>query len=181
MNELNTLSALLQDVQGNLTMGNFKNAAGYLKSISLLAGATSRQCQQKFELGLIEELEDMAPSTDAAKGLDTKRKLNQREFELCDLEVKLADYFACASSGCFVDSKAAAETLRHLASDIEAQGETALFPKPATIEEVKAWAVRAGIEFQDGDTAKGQALFDRLAKSAARKGSKRGSPAARRT
>lgn len=160
MKDLNTLISLLHDVKGNLAMGDSKNTAGYLKSISLLAGAMSRQHQQDFELDVIEELEELALNAAMTEGLQAKRKLNHRELELCNLEVKLATYVVAASSGCFISSKAAAESLRKIANGIEAQGESELFPRRATVEEVKAWAAREGIECVDADSRKGMSFID---------------------
>lgn len=147
--KLSLLEALLKDVTGNLLMGNSKNAAGYLKSISLLTGAMSRQCQQQFELGVIEELEAMAPSGETAGGLETKRKLSQRELELSKLEVELADFFANVSSACYATAEHAADSLRSIAEDVEKQEGSELFPKPMSKDDVKAWAAERGIRYVD--------------------------------
>lgn len=159
MNEVELLAPLLHDVHGNLLLGNDRKVAGYLKSLSLMAGALSRQYEQKFELDLIKEPRRMAPSNETAEGLESKRKLNQREVELCDIEVMLAHYFICVSCDGFVTSKAAAEFMRNLANDIEALGETELFRKPATFEEIMAWAAKAGFKDVDGSAAAAQLLF----------------------
>lgn len=162
-NHLKTLEALLADVSGNLAMGNSKNAAGYLKSISLLAGALSRQYQQLFELGVTEELEDMAPSAQTAKGLQAKRSLNQREHELCRLEVELTNYFANVSSSCYLSAEHAADALRSIAHNVEKQEGSLLFPRPLTTEEMKAWAAQNGIEYVDAADRGGKSLIDELA------------------
>lgn len=159
---LNILDALLADVSGNLAMGNSKNAAGYLKSLSLLAGALSRQCQQQFELDVLEELEDMAPSAETAQGLKAKRSLNERELGLSKLEVELTDYFANVSSSCYLSAEHAADALRSIADDVEKQEGSLLFPRPLTADEMKAWAAQNGIEYVDAADRGGKSLLDEL-------------------
>lgn len=161
-NPLKTLEALLNDVTGNLAMGNSKNAAGYLKSLGLLADALSRQCQQQFELGVIEELQEMAPSGEVAEGIQTKRKLNQRELELSKLEVELADFFAGVSSRCFISAKDAATNLRTIADAIEKQEGSELFPKPMAKAELKAWAEQRGMQFVDSTEPGAKSFLDDL-------------------
>jgi len=168
-NQLKTLEALLNDVTGNLVMGNSKNAAGYLKSISLLAGALSRQCQQQFELGVIEELEAMEPTSEMAEGLQTKRKLNQRELELSKLEVELANFFANVSSSCYLGAEDAADSLRSIADDVQRQEGSELFPKPMSAEEMKAWAAERGIPYYDGSDRSSESFIDKLVASTASK------------
>jgi len=159
---LKILEALLADVSGNLAMGNSKNAAGYLKSLSVLAGALSRQCQQQFELDVLEELEDMAPNAATAKGLKAKRSLNERELELSKLEVELTNYFANVSSSCYISAKHAAEALRSIADDVEKQEGSLLFPRPLTADEMKAWAAQNRIEYIDAEVDGGKSLIAEL-------------------
>lgn len=169
---LNILGALFNDVRGNLAMGDCKNAAGYLKSISLLAGAMSRQCQQQFELDVLEELEDMALNDDPAEGLQAKRLLNQRELELCSLESDLTNYFASVSSSCYFSAKNAADALRSIADDIEKQEGSQLFPKPMTVDDMKAWAAQNGIEFIDTANGEQSHLDELVATSKSKKTAK---------
>lgn len=179
-NHLNILEALLADVSGNIAMGNSKNAAGYLKSLSLLAGAMSRQHQQKFELDVIEELHELAPTGDASEGLKTKRRLNQRELELSTLETELADYAAAVSSSCFLCAADAASALRHIADDIEKLEGSELFPKPMTKDEMKAWAESNGMQFVD--SSERSSIIDELvaASKAKKSGKAKRTPGARR-
>jgi hypothetical protein len=146
---LGTLDALLKDVAGNLSIGDFRKAAGYLKSLSVLTDAMSRACQQEFELGLIDELEEMSPPKELADGLQAKRQLNQRELELGTLEVALAGYVADVSSGCYLTAGAAAAALNEVADQVAKQENTPLFPKPMTDDEMRAWAAAHGIEVID--------------------------------
>lgn len=159
---LDILEALFKDVNGNLFMGNHKNAAGYLKSISLLTAAMSRQCQQEFELGVIEELEEMSTNAETADGLKLKRKLNQRELELNTLDAELANYLATVSSGCFMTAADAAASLRSIADNVEQQEGNELFPKPMTEDEVKAWAEEHGINYVDSTNDSVEAIIERL-------------------
>jgi hypothetical protein len=146
---LSTLDALLKDVTGNLSMGDSGKAAGYLKSLSVLAGAMSRSCQQEFELGLVDELEEMAPSDEGADGFQAKRQLNQRELDLSNMELALVNFFANVSSGCYMTAGAAAAALNEVANQIAKQEDTPLFPKPMTDDEMRAWAAGHGIEVTD--------------------------------
>lgn len=171
-NHVNTLEALLADVSGNLAMGNSKNAAGYLKSLSLLAGALARQCQQQFELDVLEELEGIAPNAETADGLKAKRSLNERELDLCKLEVELANYFANVSSSCYLTAEHAADSLRSIADDVENKEGSLLFPKPMTADEMKVWAEQNGIEYLDADSGATSLLDELVAASKAKKSGK---------
>lgn len=164
---LDILEALFKDVNGNLFMGNHKNAAGYLNSISLLTAAMSRQCQQKFELGVIEELEEMSTTAEIADGLKLKRKLNQRELELNTLDAELANYLATVSSGCFMNAADAAFSLRSIADSVEKQAGNELFPKPMTRDEMKAFAEEHGVEYVDSTNDSIADIIERLAGAAA--------------
>lgn len=146
---LNILESLFKDVTGNLSMGDFKNAASYLKSIGLLAAALSRQCQQEFELGLIDEIEELPTGDEVAEALVLKRKLNHRELQFSALETALTNYLALVGSRCFLTAKDAANSLRSVATDIEQQEETELFPKPMTDADMRAWAAQHGIKVID--------------------------------
>lgn len=148
---LSTLDSLLKDANGNLSIGDFGNAAGYLHSISDLASALSRQCQQEHELSLLEEVEVLEASDDLAQALAVKRRLNQRELELCKLEATLADYAAMVSAHCFRGASDAANALRSIADTVEAQADTALFPRPITEDDLRSWAAERGISFKVED------------------------------
>jgi hypothetical protein len=149
---LSTLDALFKDVTGNVAMGEFKNAAGYLKSIGLLATALSRQCQQEFELELIGELEDLTRARAVREALEVKRSLNNRELRLNMLEANLANYVASVSSSCFFTAKDAANALRAIADSVEKQEGSELFPKPMTRDDMRAWCEQNGIEFIEADS-----------------------------
>lgn len=144
---LDTLDALFKDANGNLALGDYKNAAGYLKSIGLLATALSRQCQQEFELGLIEELEEMTRAKALREGLEVKRSLNNRELQLSRLEASLANYFALVSSSCFITAEDAANSLRAIADSVEKQAGNELFPKPMGRDDMREWCKQNGIQF----------------------------------
>ena len=161
MTEIETLEALLLDVQGNGILGNAKNMSGYLRSMSLLSGAMSRRYWQTFELEVIDELKDLGAAAELAGGLQAKQKLNQRELELSELEVQLANFHACAGSGCFVTKEDAAAALRKIADDLELK-DSELFPPPMTVEQMKAWAKKVGAHFVDVDSPAGESLLNRL-------------------
>lgn len=144
---LDTLDALFKDANGNLALGDYKNAAGYLKSIGLLATALSRQCQQEFEAGLIEELEEMTRAKALREGLEVKRSLNNRELQLSELEASLANYYALVSSSCFITAEDAANSLRAIADSVEKQAGNELFPKPMSQDDMRDWCKRNGIQF----------------------------------
>lgn len=145
MQKIDTLQALLDDVKGNEFLNNSKKQSGYLKSISLLADAMARRSWQQFELDVLDELREMS-NAEIKNGLDTKAKLALREFELSDLNVKLADFLAQADSNCFVSKEAAAESLRAIADSLE-KSESALFPKPPTKEDLKAYCESIGASY----------------------------------
>lgn len=143
MNHIETLEALLNDVKGNEFLGDAKKMSGYLKSMSLAADALSRRYWQQFELEVIDELKEIRGSAAVTKALDVKAKLAQREYELADLQVKLADFHTSAAVSAFVSKEAAAESLRKIADEIEAQ-DSELFPKPWSLIDIKAYAVKMG-------------------------------------
>lgn len=142
--QLKTLEALLADANGNLFMNNARKMSGYLKSMSLLSDAMARRCSQQFELEVIEELRDMHGQQ--AEGLSAKENLAKRELELSDLSVKVSEFLAEVDSGCFVSKEHAASSLRVIADAIEAK-DSALFPKPWTEEDCKAYAESIGASY----------------------------------
>lgn len=144
-NEIKTLEALLNDVKGNLVLGDARRMSGYLKSISQLADALARKCWQEFELDAIEELREVS-GRDLAEGLDVKVKLAKREQELAELSVKFADFVAQVDSGCFSSKEGAARSIRDIANSIESK-ESPLFPAPLSEDELKAYAERIGASY----------------------------------
>lgn len=144
--EISILQALLDDTKGNAYVGNPRKMAGYLNSMSNLAGAMSRQCSQQFEIGAAEELEE---STDESR-MKVKKQIAQRELELAELETKLATFAADASSGCFLSKEDAAKSLRVIADTIEAE-DTELFPKPWTEADYKAYAESIGATYSTAE------------------------------
>ncbi|OOG58018.1 hypothetical protein [Polaromonas sp. C04] len=146
MNEINTLQSLFDDVKGNEYLGDARKQSGYLKSISLLADAMARRYWQQFELDVVDELKELKPGTEMAKGLDVKLQLAQSELELADLQVRLMEFHGFAASGAFLSKEDAANSLRAIADDIEAK-DSALFPKPWTEEDAKAYAKKIGANY----------------------------------
>lgn len=144
-NEIQTLEALLNDVKGNLVLGDARRMSGYLKSISQLADALARKCWQEFELDVIEELREMSGQK-MAKGLDVKAKLAKREQELTELSVKFADFLAQVDSGCFASKELAARGIRQIADSVESK-ESPLFPAPLSEEELKAYCESIGASY----------------------------------
>ena len=161
MTEIETLEALLSDVQGNGILGDAKNMSGYLRSISLLAGAMSRRYWQTFEMDVIDELKGLGVAVKLSKGLQAKQKLNQRELELAELEVQLANFHACAGSGCFVTKEDAAAALRKIADDLELK-DSVVFPPPMTVEQMRAWAKDVGAHFVEPGSPESESILSRL-------------------
>ena len=151
-NEIRTLQALLDDVSGNQFLGDARRMSSYLKSMSQLADAMARQCWQQFELDVIEELAEMNGKR-KIKGLEAKARLAERERELAQLGVRLADFLAQADSGCFFSREDAAAALRALADDVENAEESLLFPEPPGQDEVKQFCERIGAEYAECSSA----------------------------
>jgi hypothetical protein len=160
MNHIETLQALINDVKGNEFLGDAKKMSGYLKSMSMLADALALRYWQQFELDVIDELKAIKGNAKVTDALNVKVKLAQREFELADLQVKLINFHACAASSAFITKEVAAESLRTIASEIEAK-DSALFPKPWTEDEMKAYAKSIGATYVE-DRAAFKAVIERL-------------------
>jgi hypothetical protein len=146
MKEIEILQALINDVKGNVFLGDTKKASGYLKSMSLLADAMARRSWQLFELHVIDEIKEVEGSEKVAEALEVKAKLAKREFELADMQVKLMEFHASVASSAFVTKEDAANSLRKIVDKIAAN-ESELFPKPWTAEELKAYAASIGATF----------------------------------
>jgi len=151
MNNIEMLQALINDVKGNEFLGDAKKLSGYLKSASLLADAMARSYWQQFELDVIDELKEIKGNSKMADALNVKAKLAQRELELADLQVKLVDFHACAASSAFFTKEMAAQSLRKIATEIEAK-DSELFPKPWTDKEHRAYAASIGATYSDNST-----------------------------
>lgn len=160
MNHIETLQALLNDVKGNEFLGDARKMSGYLKSMSLLADAMALRCWQQFELDVIDELKEIKGNAKVTDALNVKVKLAQREFELADLQVKLINFHACAASSAFTTKEIAAESLRKIATEIEAK-ESELFPKAWTEDEFKAYAKSIGATYVE-DAADFEAVIERM-------------------
>lgn len=150
MDSINTLQALLNDVKGNEFLGDAKKMSGYLKSISLLSDAMARRSWQQFELDVVDELKELKSGPEMTRGLDAKVQLAQRELELADLQVKLMDFHGCVASHVFMSKEGAAKSLRKIADHIEAK-DSALFPKPWTEEDARAYAKKIGANYIEAD------------------------------
>ena len=161
MTEIETLDALMSDVHGNGILGDAKNMSGYLRSISLLAGAMSRRYWQTFEMEVIDELKGLETTVELSKGLQAKQRLNQRELDLTELEVQLANFHACAGSGCFATKEDAAAALRKIADDLELK-DSVVFPPPMTDEQMRAWAKDVGAHFVEPGSPESESFLSRL-------------------
>ena len=171
MKHIEILQALLDDVKGNQFMGNAKKMSGYLKSMSLLADALARKNWQKFEIDVIDEIRGKKGGVAVTDALNIKCKLAQRELELADLEVKLIDFQVGVSCSAYFTKESAAAALRKIADEIEAK-DTALFPKPWSKDDLKAYAKSIGATYvehgSDSDLDEGlNALKDKGKNSAA--------------
>ena len=150
MKEIEILQALINDVKGNVFLGDAKNVSGYLKSMSLLADAMARRSWQQFELDVIGEIKEVKRIEKVADALSIKTKLARREFELADMQVNLMNFHVRVASSAFLTKEDAAKHLRAIADEIAAK-ESELFPKPLTNEEFKACAEYLGATYIDNN------------------------------
>lgn len=166
MDSINTLQALLNDVKGNEFLGDAKKMSGYLKSISLLSDAMARHSWQQFELDVLDELKELKSGPEINLGLDAKVKLATRELELADLQIKVMNFHTCVASDVFMSKEDAARSLRKIAEHIEAK-HSALFPKPWTEEDARAYAKKIGANYIESDDTF-EDFLDRMKSKAAK-------------
>lgn len=81
------LQALFDDANGNSKAGNGYRASQYLDALASYAQALSRVERAQYEVGIANELADLASDTEVSDGCETMSRYGERALVLAVLEL----------------------------------------------------------------------------------------------